>query len=497
MWPHDALKELVPRDFAIFAVCLFSFTTVFSDWWESGTIDVACKNEDGNTLLIPSILGNSLPICKQLLEGRIDLNMSFEEGSFRNALTAAAENERLEIVKCFVETGVAKEDLPYSENSAAFLTGPLAAAIHCANIEIIKCLLQEAKFAPSITWKGIAATYTGKDQALLLTSLHSGTEMLKLVIEAGADVNTIIRDGMMDITKRTALSIKASRGHLEGVRYLVCEAGADVNMPIPDGEHGHALEASASLEVTQFLVEEGGANVNTQSAEGYRGNALVSACRENLEMVKYLMGVGADVNIPPEGGCYGSALAAACTKDIEIVKFLVESGAEINMPLEAGNYGSALVAVGARGFEIAKYLVGAGANLNMTLPTARFGCALTALAASGQKVEVLETLIKAGADVNIQHPAAHCGTPLIAAACFGQMECVKRLIAAGADVNLKLDHSSRFSTALEAASAEFSEEDKEWVSLNCKHWFYDDTVKEWKKNKLEIVKILRGHMSTA
>ncbi|KAJ5362328.1 hypothetical protein N7541_003172 [Penicillium brevicompactum] len=602
--PREAMRELAPSDSAIFAVCLFSLSSVFLDWWEEGVVDVACNNEMGNNLLIPCILGNNLPVCQLLVEGGIGINFIDERGSVHDALSLAAGNERLEILKCFFEAGVDKQS-PYSESNNSSLSGPLAAALWSNNVEIVKYLVEEVNFDISIKWVGLGATYTGPDQSLLLASHRSNVELLKILIEAGADVNTIIRDGSNECTSLTTLSMKALRGELESVKYLIREAKADVNMQIPGGRHGHALEASTSLDVTRFLVEEAGASVNMQSTSGYRGNALTSACCQNLEMVQYLVEKGADVNIALKGGDYGSALAAACTNDIEIVRYIVGAGAEINMPLESGNYRSVLAAACTANIEIVKYLVEAGveintplegghygsalaaactndievvkyiveagadinmalhsgvygsalaaactndveivkflleagaelnaplegyygsalaaactarlddwdanteivnylvkegANLSMALPNPRFGCALTISAASTPTPSaIMEVLIKAGVDVNAQHPDSSLGTALIAAACLGSTEGVNCLIDAGADVNLKLAHNNRFTTALEAALAELSEEDKEWILFDNGLSFIAFEIAERKKNKPEIVEILKKHMVT-
>ncbi|KAJ5352349.1 hypothetical protein N7452_001323 [Penicillium brevicompactum] len=636
-WPTKAMDELAPSDSAIFAVCLFSLTSVFLDWWEEGAVDVACKNEMGNNLLIPCILGNNLPMCQLLVEGGIGINFIDERGSVHDALSSAAGNGRLEILKCFFEAGMDKHS-PFSEKNDSSMSGPLAAALSSNNAQIVKYLVEEVNFDISIKYVGPGATYIGPDQALLLASRRSDIELLKILFKAGADVNTIIRDDVFTSTSYTALSLKASRGQLEGVKYLIREAKADVNMPIPGGRFGHALEASTSLVITKFLVEEAGANVNMQSTSGKRGNALVSACCENLEMVQYLVEAGADINMPLHIGAYGSALAAACTSDIEIVKYIVEAGADINMPLHIGAYGSALAAACTRDIEIVKYiveagadinmplesgryhsvlaaactndieivkflveagadinvpleghygsalaaacqaniesvrylvqagadinmplhsgaygsalaaactndveivkflveagadinvplegrygsalaaactarigdlhanteivnyLVEAGANLSMALPNPRFGCAFTISAVSTPMPSaIMEVLIKAGVDVNVQHPDANYGTPLIAAACLGSTESVNCLIEAGADVNLKLAHNNRFTTALEAALAELSEEDKEWILFDNGPFFIEFDIAERKENKLEIVEILKKHMVT-
>lgn len=136
-------------------------------------------------------------MCKRLVEGGIGINFVDEEDFIHDALSVAAECGRLEIIKVLVEAG-AEKYLPYPESSILATSGPLAAAITFDNSAIVKYLVQEAKFDMSIRFVGMdGAAYTGLDQALLLASTRTDCESLKILIEAGADVNTIIRDNIL------------------------------------------------------------------------------------------------------------------------------------------------------------------------------------------------------------------------------------------------------------------------------------------------------------
>ena len=71
---------------------------------------------------------------------------------------------------------------------------------------------------------------------------------------------------------------------------------------------------------------------------------------------------------------------------------------------------------------------------------------------------------------------------LIAAAYWGRIECVKTLVEAGAEVNLRLENGP-FSTALQASQADVSQEDRMRV---CDERYGD----ELKYDKVEVVKFL-------
>lgn len=146
------------------------------------------------------------------------------------------------------------------------------------------------------------------NDVLKLATLFGCTEICKMIIERGPDVNFEVNSE----SHMNALMVACERGHTDIAKYLV-DAGADVNRQITIGDFGSALVAAA----------HGG----------------------HTDIVKHLVGAGADVNLQITTGNFGSVLvAAAHGGHLEIVKYLIESGADVNMITEKGNFSDALTA---------------------------------------------------------------------------------------------------------------------------------------------------------
>ncbi|EDU43191.1 ankyrin repeat domain containing protein [Pyrenophora tritici-repentis Pt-1C-BFP] len=138
---------------------------------------------------------------------------------------------------------------------------------------------------------------------------------------------------------RNALQAASERGHTEIVKLLL-DKGADVNAQ--GGLHGNALQAASErghAEVVKLLLDNG-ADVNAQG--GDYGNALQAASeRGHKEVVELLLDNGADVNA--QGGDYRNALQAASEGGhTEVVELLLDKGADVNAQGGFGLHGNAL-----------------------------------------------------------------------------------------------------------------------------------------------------------
>ncbi|KAK0371993.1 hypothetical protein CLIM01_10643 [Colletotrichum limetticola] len=133
-----------------------------------------------------------------------------------------------------------------------------------------------------------------------------------------------LREALETVEGDNALYAACERGDQEIVKLLL-ERGADVNAR--GGQYGHALYAASEegyLEIAQLLLEKG-ADID---ACGYEdGTALYAASAGGHEkLVKLLLEKEADVRA--EGGFYGNAVRAASAgghKQIE--DLLIEKGA--------------------------------------------------------------------------------------------------------------------------------------------------------------------------
>ena len=211
--------------------------------------------------------------------------------------------------------------------------------------------------------------------ALSSAALFGHTEIVALLLEAGADVNARNQDG------GTPLHSAAFLGQYEAAKLLL-ENGADIN--IRNGDGGTPLDATGvDWETTGFiagllkieidrekiktgrtkvveLLRQHGATTNTSSVS----NALCDAVRSgDLRAVKEQLTNGIDINAGDSEFGVTALSWAALLDDTEIAKFLIEKSADVNMKNRDGSTPLHSAAFLGRS-EIAELLIQKGADVN-------------------------------------------------------------------------------------------------------------------------------------
>ncbi|KAF2452876.1 ankyrin repeat-containing domain protein [Lineolata rhizophorae] len=129
---------------------------------------------------------------------------------------------------------------------------------------------------------------------------------------------------------------------------LLIEAGADVNAQLQTGEYGTALIAAAIASIGHvWQLLENGADPNTMALVGQWGSALVAAAQQRqVESVELLIVAGADVNARMQQGEFRSALHAAVRMEVAyeyeteaelkgtILRRLIDAGADLDAETE-------------------------------------------------------------------------------------------------------------------------------------------------------------------
>ena len=166
---------------------------------------------------------------------------------------------------------------------------------------------------------------------LLIASEKGAIELVRLVLENGADVNTQTE------SNPSALLVASKNGHLETVRLLL-ENGADVNAQDESGDFHTALQAASykgHVEIMQLLLTHG-AEVNAQGGE-YHTALHAAAMKGHEEVIKVLLSEKADVSISGQfsdiwhKGGRGTALHAASAWAQPVsIRLLLEYGADVN-----------------------------------------------------------------------------------------------------------------------------------------------------------------------
>ena len=223
------------------------------------------------------------------------------------------------------------------------------------------------------------ATAAGRDLRLIEASEHDDTATVKALLAAGADVNGRSGDGA------TALHWAAQNDDMALARLLISK-GAKVN-------------AVTDLGVTPLWV----ATTNSSAA-----------------MVRRLLDARADPNLAPQTG-HTPLMNVARQGDAEAVKALLEHRADPNAKETADGQTALMWAVAARHPDVVRLLLDAHADVR-------------ARARSWTQRMVLCCQLYGG-DHETEAMVAMGGfTPLLFAAQYGDVETVRLLLAAGADV---------------------------------------------------------------
>jgi|GEM_PF-7135394 len=225
-------------------------------------------------------------------------------------------------------------ECPLNSETESLGVAPLVAAARAGNLEMTRLLL-EHKHLPHVVAE--------MNEAVNVAFSANHKEIVRVLLQAGAD-QTVFRGSGKSFFSSTLLIEAARGGDLEMVKLLL-EGGADVNASgesrfpsgPPFGEEYTALTAATEkghLETTRVLLEAG--------ADPNRLNPLLAAVYNNdRDAVQLLIKYGALIERP-----YGSenddrvhsALVDACRHGmIEMVQLLIDEGAHVNARDGSGN----------------------------------------------------------------------------------------------------------------------------------------------------------------
>jgi ankyrin repeat protein len=228
----------------------------------------------------------------------------------------------------------------------------------------------------------------GGATALMHAALLGGPDVMRLLLDAGADPNAKNR--------RNATALLWAVTDAGAIRLLL-EHGADPNIRSIEGRTPLYLASTepAGVDIVKMLLDKG-ADPNGKDLTG-RTPLMAAASAGNTEAMRLLIAKGAKVNASMGSGST-AIINAAASRNLSAVQFLIEQGADVNSRTKRG--GTALdIAASWGSVEIAKLLLAKGARVD-TQDDRGYTPLMYAAYSEAMPVEVVRLLLAKGADRN-------------------------------------------------------------------------------------------------
>ncbi len=406
---------------------------------EKGALVNAETHEGMNALQFAAMEGHT-EVINYLINHGANVNASDTEGN--TPLSLAVEAGHFEMVKLLIR---AKGDV-----NAADITGntPL---INLAMVD--NPSWEHEKIANYLIEQGAKVNAMNSEGSSALSLAAQGgsdrLNMVKLLIEAKADVNTVDKAGntpfmnagdlsiatylenhgaAMNVKNKknmTPLMTAASNGHVKIVQYLI-KNGFSLNVTDIDGKTPLMLAAEGGhLEMVEWLVKKLRTDPDANRDDDLDLALMSAVANGHLELAKYLVQAGASLDAIDDSN-NTLLILAAYAGHFRVVKWLIEQGADVNA-LNVDSFSALIGAASGGHMKVFKLLFAtkkySDEEVNQALLTA----------AKNDQLEVVKYLIENGININFTQTEY---TPLMLASISGHLEMVEWLVEHGADVNV-------------------------------------------------------------
>jgi cytohesin len=427
-----------------------------------------------NRTLFEAVNKGDIEQIKQLIANGADVNAKWGDTNTKQEkensssweadntpLYYAADSNKMDVVKLLVEAGA---------NVNAGQWPPLPTAVGEKNMGMVEYLIDH----------GADVDFNDGGWTLLMESFSSGKEMVKLLIDRGADIHVRCEW----VGGVTALH-RAIRYSYRDIAELLIQRGLDVNAGPWTPLHVAADEKDR-LEMTEFLIQKG-ADVNAKDQRD-RTPLFEATNSGNKEVAELLIAKGANVNAKRNSG--ETPLHAAVTdNNKDLAELLISKDADVNAKNDYGRTPLHFAVLRANK-DIVEVLIANKVTLDAE---DKGGVTPLGLAEERGQSEIAELLRENGAKISVGVNE----TPLIEAIKTGNINKVQSLINGGADVNAKnsygytalhatclIANRIRYTELLIAAGADVSANDKDG---HTPLWHAQD------RDHPEIVELLREH----
>jgi ankyrin repeat protein len=409
--------------------------------------NVNVRDWDELTALIPASSSGHFEIVKFLLKEGADVNAADKDGI--TALMEASIMGHTKVVDLLLTSGATVDETAKSGVTALWL------AAGEGKTEVMTKLLAKGADPSNVRADGITA--------LMTASVGGRCDAVKLLLENGADPTIADADGL------TPLMNAAENGTIACMEALVAKADKDyINSFSKTGFSALIIAAAhGKKEAVEFLIAAG-ADVNAVHEDNRVTALMYAAAAGHIEVMKVLLANAADLHALHSNG--GTALLEAATGgEPDAMAVLLEAGATHNFVDSDGV--TPLMAVASQGnikglqliveylkkdlsaedfkthINMASYSGGtslmfaaAGGHAEATKQLIDLGADINAIARATPKyLEKLKKQIEEGTVENNDGPHIDGVTAATVAAQGGHLECIKLLIAAGADVKIEDD----------------------------------------------------------
>lgn len=244
----------------------------------------------GNADFIQAIKTGNINVVINLIEDGADVNF-IDTDVFLKVDAAITDNTALIAAIEFDRTNIAK--ILIDNNADIRITrrcgwSPLHCAAEKGNLEVVKCLCQRYQKLFGDMKDYIRCLTVRKKDALYYGARYGHLDVVKYLVENGADVNNQAIDG------DSALHESASSGHLDVVQYLVRQK-ANIYIRNKVGQTVlHSAVKSNNIDIISYLVRCG---VSVDSKDKWLETPIFLASGELLNSLEALICLGADLNL--------------------------------------------------------------------------------------------------------------------------------------------------------------------------------------------------------